>query len=109
MPHLDVHYVTREGLDIFSGLKAGFPQVSGPHGPNRYANEALMQTARAAGARILMDGYGGDYTVNPRAAGWLLRLLMRGHFRRFLAEFRAYRRHTRTSWPRALRREFIFG
>lgn len=97
MPHLDVHYVTREGLDIFSGMTAGFLQVDGLRGPNRYVNEALMQTARAAGARILMDGYGGDYTINPRAPRWLLRLLLRGHARQFQSEFRAYRRFAERS------------
>jgi asparagine synthase (glutamine-hydrolysing) len=107
MPHLDVHYVTREGLDIFNGMTERFVRAGGLHGPNGYVNEVLYKTARAAGARVVMDGFGGDYTLNPRAPAWLVRLLLTGHFRLFLSEFHAYRRRTRQSLLLAIRRQII--
>ncbi len=95
MPHLEVRYVTRDGLDIFSFMEEGFLSFDGRHSPNRYVTHALFQEIRNAGGRIAMDGHGGDYTVNPRGQNALLRLLAKGQLRRFVSEFRATGRHMR--------------
>ncbi len=97
MPHLDVRYVTREGLDIFSFMEKGFLTGDNMHSPNRYVTHAMFAELAASGARIVMDGHGGDYTVNPRGRSALVRMLCQGRFRRFVAEFRAMRRHLRQS------------
>jgi len=97
MPHLDVRYVTRESLDIFSSMEQGFLATDGPHSPNRYVNDAMFAELASAGARIVMDGHGGDYTVNPRGQNALVRMLVKGELRRFAAEFKAMRRHLRQS------------
>ena len=102
MPHLDVHFITREGLDIFSGMEAGFLQSARPHSVNRYTREALERAAKAAGAPVLMEGFGGDYTLNHREPGWLGPHHLRAHVRRFVSEFRAYRWGTSETFLRAL-------
>ena len=54
-----------------------------------------------------MDGHGGDYTVNPRGQNLLIRLLRKGQFRRFVAEFNAMRRHLRQSVKQTLVRNVL--
>ncbi len=107
MPHLDMRYVTREGLDVFSFMERGFLTGDGPHSPNRYATHAMFTEIAKAGARIVMDGHGGDYTVNPRGQNALARMLMRGQLRRFLSEFAATRRHLRQSVKQTLVRNVL--
>ncbi len=91
---VDMHYVTREGADILTDLTKDFMRIDGTHGPTRYVNTRLYQAACDAGARVIMDGNAGDYTLNPRARTLLLRLLSRGRLRWFLKEFQAARRAT---------------
>ena len=97
MPHLDVHYVTREGLDIFTDLEKAFYSADNFHSPGRYANDALYRAIASTGARVAMDGHGGDYTVNPTAQRWFINRLARGQFRLFAREYRARRRFLRVS------------
>jgi asparagine synthase (glutamine-hydrolysing) len=107
MPHLDVRYVTREGLDIFTGMERAFLATDGGHSPNRYVNDAIYAEIAASGARIAMDGCGGDYTLNPRRQDALVRILLKGQFRRFVSEFMALRRHLRQSVKQTLVRNVI--
>ncbi len=107
MPHLDMRYVTREGLDIFTFMEKGFLSDDNRHSPNRPATYAMFAEIAAAGARIVMDGYGGDYTVNPRGQNELVRMLRKGQFRRFASEFTAMRRHLHQSVKQAFVRNVI--
>jgi asparagine synthase (glutamine-hydrolysing) len=107
MPHLDVRYVMREGIDIFTGMEQSFLATDNAHSPNRYITNAMYAEIAAAGARIAMDGHGGDYTLNPRAQNALVRFLLKGQFRRFVAEFKAMRRHLRQSVKRTLVRNVL--
>jgi asparagine synthase (glutamine-hydrolysing) len=103
MPHLDVHYVTREGLDIFTDLEKAFYSADNFHSPGRYANDALYRAIASTGARVAMDGHGGDYTVNPTAQRYLIDRLARGQLRLFWREWRARRRFLNTSHWRLFR------
>jgi asparagine synthase (glutamine-hydrolysing) len=107
MPHLDMRYVTREGLDIFTNMEAGFLATDNRHSPNRYVSHAMFVEIAKSGARIVMDGHGGDYTVNPRGQNFLIRLLRKGQFRRFGSEFTAMRRHLRLSVKQTLVRNVL--
>ena len=107
MPHLDVRYVTREGLDIFTGMERGFLATDQGHSANRYVTDAMYAEIAASGARIVMDGYGGDYTLNPRGQNALVRFLLKGQFRRFGSEFHAMRRHLRQSAKQTLVRNVL--
>jgi len=62
MPYLDVHYVSREGKSILTGLEAAFLQNGGPLGNYHFVMNELLATLAQAGARLIMDGHGGDYT-----------------------------------------------
>lgn len=106
-PQLDVHWITREKVDILAAFESNFRRTGLPSSPNVYTNTELYAAAAAAGARQLMDGFGGDYTVNPRGRGWPARRLREGKLRLFLKELSAYRRHNRLSWPTVLRREVV--
>jgi asparagine synthase (glutamine-hydrolysing) len=105
--NIDIRYVTREGADILTTLTEDFMRTDGTHGPNRYVNGLLFQAARDAGARVVMDGNGGDYTLNPRARRALLRLLLQGRLRRFLKELRAARRATGAGYTRLALRDLV--
>jgi asparagine synthase (glutamine-hydrolysing) len=107
MPHLDMRYVTRDGLDIFTHMEQGFLATDGPHSPNRYVTQAILAEIAGAGARIVMDGHGGDYTLNPRGQNALLRMLRKGQFRRFVSELNAMRRHLRQSVKQTLVRNVL--
>ncbi|MGP0058664.1 MAG: asparagine synthase-related protein [Beijerinckiaceae bacterium] len=107
MPHLDVRYVMRDSLDIFAGMEEDFLATDGRHSPNRYVTDALFAEIAAAGARIAMDGHGGDSTLNPRPRGPLVRLLRKGQFRRFVAEFMATRQHLRQSMIQTFLRDVL--
>jgi asparagine synthase (glutamine-hydrolysing) len=107
MAHIDLRCVPREGADVFTNMEAGFLETGEPHSPNRFASDLLCATAAKAGARMIMDGYGGDYTLNPRGNGWLVRRLLRGQLACFIAEFRAHCAHTGTSPMQAAKREIL--
>jgi asparagine synthase (glutamine-hydrolysing) len=107
MPHLDMRYVTREGLDIFTFMERGFLADDNRHSPRRPVTHAMFAEIAAAGARIVMDGHGGDYTLNPRGQDALVRTLGKGQFRRFVTEFNATRRHLRQSVKQTLVRNVI--
>jgi asparagine synthase (glutamine-hydrolysing) len=108
MPHLEVRYVTREGLDLFNGMEAGFLATDMPRSPNRYVTDALLEAIKASGGRIVMDGFGGDYTLNPRFPNALARLLVRGKWRRFVTEYAALRKRLRLDTRRMLVRHVIY-
>jgi asparagine synthase (glutamine-hydrolysing) len=107
MPHLDVRELTRKAEDPLTGLETVFNHADGPGAGARRTSDYLFAQARAAGARVIMDGYGGDYTLNPRGFGALARLLRSGRLRRFVAEFRAHVRETGQSPWRTLKHQVV--
>ena len=102
MPHLDLRYVTSDDVDAFSYMEQAFFTADNRHSPRLPVTQQIFAELAAAGARVVMDGHGGDYTLNPRGQGALLRLLGKGKLRRFAAEFRATKRHRRQSWRQAI-------
>ena len=107
MPHLDVHYVTREGFGLLDSVEDWFVRTETRASPNRVANTALFTDLANRGACVVMDGYGGDYTLHPRTRGWLMEQLLAGKLRLFLSELRAYRRNRDMPfWP-MLKQEVI--
>jgi asparagine synthase (glutamine-hydrolysing) len=104
LPHLDVRYVTREGRDAFDSAPRAYSRESMPHGVNRYVNDALFSALAEAGAQVVMDGHGGDYTLNPRASDMITAFLRRGQICRFLSELRAYLRQPGVTFGFAARK-----
>lgn len=105
MPYLDVHYVTREGKNVLTGLEEAFLQIGGPVGTYYFVNQELLATLARSGARLVMDGHGGDYTLNPRGNAALARFLATLQLGRFLSELRAHRRMTGASYWATLKRD----
>jgi asparagine synthase (glutamine-hydrolysing) len=61
-----------------------------------------------AGAGLIMDGHGGDYTLHPRGQAALARFLARLQFRRFIGELRSHRRMTGVSYWATLKRDVVW-
>jgi asparagine synthase (glutamine-hydrolysing) len=92
-PFMDLHYYARGEDDLFRDIESSFAATHHPIG-TLYVRAGLFRMAAAVGARLIMDGHGGDYTVNMRSKGMLGRILLRGHVLRFAREFRARMRAT---------------
>ena len=98
MPHLDVHYVTREGKIVLSGLEQAFLDSDGRRAPTISSIRRIAVDPGEAPARsVIMDGHGGDYTLHPRGQAALARLLATFRLRRFVTELRGHLRMTGTS------------
>jgi asparagine synthase (glutamine-hydrolysing) len=85
-PSVDIRYYVRGDEGAFSDLEASF-DITHIGTTTRYVRRGLYRIAAAAGARLIMDGHGGDYTVNVRAGAMLGRMLRRGKIRGFAREF----------------------
>ncbi len=107
MPHLDVRYVTREDARYLDGLETAFLRTDLASSVNRVANHAVHRALAEAGARVVMDGHGGDYTVNETSHGWFADRLKRGHLRGVLRELIACARRRNLSAWTVLRAEVI--
>jgi asparagine synthase (glutamine-hydrolysing) len=105
MPHVEMRYVTREGRDIFTVMEKSFRAADTVTSTGGYVTDEIRSAMLASGARVVMDGFGGDYTLNVRNFPWLFALLRRGRLSDFLSEFRAYRRHSGLAAWRILRNE----
>jgi len=96
-----LHTVARGDASVFTGLEEGFAR-SGECFTLDYVRAAGFALGRREGARLAMDGHGGDYTVNMLDAGMLGRILLRGQVRRFWRELWARRAFTRRSFAAIL-------
>ncbi|MDE2595700.1 MAG: asparagine synthetase B [Sphingomonadales bacterium] len=105
-PGLDIHYYTRGQDSQFSGLESAFARDDTAMGTD-YVRAAAFRLGKTRGARLAMDGHGGDYTVNVRAPAMLGRWLRRGELRHFLREFSARRAVTGQSAIWTLRAEVL--
>ena len=97
MPWLRITRVTRTGIDALTGLDARLAAGIGG-GAYAFVHEALYGALAAGGVRLMMDGHGGDYTLNPRGQAAMARFLKTGQLRQFVREVRAHRRLTGASW-----------
>jgi asparagine synthase (glutamine-hydrolysing) len=92
MPHLDVRYVTREGKTVLSGLEQAFVALGLPAASYSFVTHELLSALAGAGTRLIMDGHGGDYTLNPRGQAALARFLATWQLSRFFSELRGHLR-----------------
>lgn len=106
MPHLDIRALTRDGENPLRGIERVFV-AHDSLGGGRKSAAYLFAEAAAAGARLIMDGFGGDYTINPRGRGALASYLRKGQFRRFAAELRPHLRATGQSLWQCLKGEIV--
>jgi asparagine synthase (glutamine-hydrolysing) len=106
LPDLDIREFSAPRGDPMDGLDRIFQAYEGPGGGARRTTYRLFAEARSLGARVVMDGYGGDYTLNPRGGGALARHLRRGRLKVFASEFRARLRAGLPVWT-VLRHEVL--
>jgi asparagine synthase (glutamine-hydrolysing) len=109
MPHLDVRYFVRrpERLDIELGTACG--TADDVPSPVSHILDGLFGIAATAGAGLVMDGIGGDWTLNPRGGKALAYFLRKGKVTRFLSELRAYRHASGRSFCGILRTNVGFA
>ncbi|MCW3838136.1 asparagine synthetase B family protein [Sphingomonas canadensis] len=107
MPWLDIRRVTRDGLDPIADIqrrlteRQTLPSVYDP------VDAALCAELASGGARLAMDGHGGDYTLNPRGRHALARWLAVGEYRRFARELLAARRTSNRSIASLVRHDVV--
>ncbi len=80
MPHLDVRYFVRRTETALSRLEQSADVTYLPSSETHFIRGALYDLAASSGAQVIMDGHGGDYTVNPRGFGALAYLLRTGRW-----------------------------
>lgn len=107
MPYLDVRYTTEGSFGLIDRLEANFLLTDTAYSPNRIVNTAILDALKEGGACVVMDGHGGDYTVNPTANGWLADQLLHGRIWTFLRELRAYKRRRNNSLVSLLKNEVV--
>ncbi|MFC3580832.1 asparagine synthase-related protein [Sphingomonas hylomeconis] len=100
-PWIEVQEFVRTTETTFTDLEAHFAATDIGSG-TPYVYNGLYTLAARSGARLAMDGYGGDYTLNVRPGDLLGRILLRGKPITFLREYRARMRATGVSWRRVL-------
>ncbi|GGD61718.1 hypothetical protein GRI62_13750 [Erythrobacter arachoides] len=90
LPQLDIRYVDRSRIDPLQGFDRALATYDGVPTPFYHADLAIGRTARESGARLMMDGYFGDQTLNPRAANRHTALLREGAILRLWHEVGEY-------------------
>lgn len=105
-PHIDVRYFVRTDETPFSDLENSFAATD-DSGSTAYVRRGLYRMAAAAGTRMVLDGMGGDTTLNPRSGAMLGRMLLRGRVFTFFREARARRRATGRSVHHILREDVV--
>jgi asparagine synthase (glutamine-hydrolysing) len=105
-PGLDIRYYVRGEETAWDDLETTFAATFLAQPPS-IVRRRLGEMAKAAGARLVLDGHGGDYTVNPYDAAMLGAILRRGEIVLFAREFRARMRFTGWSPLRVFGRDVL--
>jgi asparagine synthase (glutamine-hydrolysing) len=106
LPGLDLHFYVRGEETSYDNLEASFGRTF-RHQPPSVARCRMGEMARATGSRLILDGHGGDYTVNVFDAAMLGAILRGGEIRRFVREYRARMRFTGWSASRVFGRDVL--
>jgi len=105
-PGLDIRYYVRGEETAWDNLETTFAATQLAQPPS-IVRRQLGAMAKTAGARLALDGHGGDYTVNPYDTAMLGAILRRGEIVRFAHEFRARMRFTGWSPLRVFGRDVL--
>ncbi|HEX7695227.1 MAG TPA: asparagine synthase-related protein [Sphingomonas sp.] len=105
-PGLDLRFYVRGTETSYDDLEACFDQTFRLRPPS-IVRRRIGDMARAAGSRLILDGHGGDYTVNAYDQAMLGAILRHGDVRRFAREFRARMQFTGWSPLRVFGRDVL--
>ena len=92
MPDLEVRYVTCDDNSLLDLLEHDFVRFDGTLGPTGIATKTIGAAFAERGVRVVLDGNGGDYTVNPTARGLVYEFLRRGRIKSAARQLLALRR-----------------
>lgn len=106
---VDHHWFVADPASLLDGMDQRSHMSDRPPYPLGYADDAMLGILRERGARMVMDGIGGDATINPRVSRLLPMLLRAGKYRLFLREWLAEARVTGKSRWHLLRRQVLPG
>ncbi len=99
MPHIDHEWYVAETGPMSDDAFVGLMQPNNePLIPGVDVLPGMLARLRARGARLVMNGHGGDGSVNPRGANVLAELVKAGQAGRALSEARHRARTTRRPW-----------
>lgn len=107
MPFLDVHYVTREGLNLVQAIENSLVRGDARMGVYGLIRDRLCAVVAQHGVHTVMDGLGGDLGLNWRGVEVLPRFLIAGQVWRFLRELHHRRRVARRSIYRVLKNDVV--
>lgn len=105
-PGLDIRFYVRGDETAYDDLETCFGDTQMAQPPS-LVRRRLGAMAKDAGARLALDGHGGDYTVNTYGTAMLGAILRHGEVRRFAREFRARMRFTGWSPIRVFGRDVL--
>jgi asparagine synthase (glutamine-hydrolysing) len=105
-PGLDLHFYVRGTDTAYDDLEASFDRTFRLHPPS-IVRRRIGDMARRTGSRLILDGHGGDYTVNAYDQAMLGAILRNGELGRFVREFRARMRFTGWSPIRVIGRDVL--
>lgn len=94
--HMEGHFVDSAGKSMARSVLATVSDHRLPGLGSQFLDEALAH-ARRVGARVLLDGYGGDHAATSSGAGALHELLVTGRWLTFIRLVRARARGTHGS------------
>jgi asparagine synthase (glutamine-hydrolysing) len=109
MPHLDARIADFGDASPLENLEERFARNDGVSTIVDADLHPIYAQAARAGARLLLDGIGGDFTLNPRGVGALAYLFRAGKLRRFLAEIGPTMRVKRETLWQVLKRELLLN
>lgn len=100
---LDVHFVNPVGKTPLSDWVTAIHQADGPVPGYHYLTSHILDVSAQAGVRVILDGHGGDLTLNPCSpAVYLNHLICTGRLLRALRELPAMVRAGGVTWRHAL-------
>lgn len=102
-----IDYVRAPGETPLADLEQTF-QDSDSATVTDYVRRGLYRALADRNCRLVLDGLGGDYTINVRAPGQIGLMIRRGQFGRFIGETIARRKAGR-SWRELWRNDILFG
>lgn len=107
LPHIEVHYLTRDSMNLVDEMESAAIRSQSQVGPYGVIRDKLCELIAQSGARVVMDGLGGDQSLNPRGAAALAHLLAAGRLKRFVRELRHHQRMTCQSLPSTLKQDIL--
>jgi asparagine synthase (glutamine-hydrolysing) len=88
--NINMSYVTPSGNGIYDQAEQTCRRLENPFIDTRhYQHKALQDAAEEKGARVILDGYGGEVTASGYAQGYFAELALRGRWLLLSKELKA--------------------